>query len=83
MFNVADYFKKFSKIEEREVSQRDAVRVALFETCGVDKVEFDVKKGVIILKSHSVVKSVVFMKKKEVLEHLSRTSPQSKITDIR
>lgn len=83
MFNVADYFKKFSKIEEREVSQRDAIRVALFETCGIDKVDFDVRKGVIVLKSHSIIKSMVYMKKKEVLEHLSRTSPQSKITDIR
>jgi len=83
MFNVADYFKKFSKLEEREVSQRDAIRVALFEVCGIGKADFDVRKGVILLKSHSIVKSMVFMKKKEVLEHLSRTSPQSKITDIR
>lgn len=83
MFNVADYFKKFSKIEERTVSLRNAVQQAFSDVCGVEKVGFDIRKGVVIVTSNPVIKSIVFMKKKEVLEHLSRTSPSSGISDIR
>ncbi len=83
MFNVADYFKKFAKIEGESLALRDSIRVALLEVCGVGKADFEVKKGVLIMKGHPVIKSMVFMKKKEVLEHLSRTSPQSRISDIR
>ncbi|MFA6158511.1 MAG: hypothetical protein WC763_02685 [Candidatus Paceibacterota bacterium] len=83
MFNVADYFKKFSKIEETTLTLNGFIRKALKEVCGIDTASFEVKKGVIILKTNSIVKSIVFMKKKEVLEHLSKTSPSSKISDIR
>lgn len=83
MFNVADYFKKFAKIEGESLALRSAVLDALKQVCGVEKADFELKKGILIMKGHPVVKSVVFMKKKEVLEHLSRTSPQSKVSDIR
>jgi hypothetical protein len=82
VFNVADYFKKFSKIEEGTLALRDSIRVAFSEVCGLGDVSFDVKKGVIIVTSNSIVRSVIFMKKKEVLERLSKTSPSS-ILDIR
>lgn len=84
MFNVSDYFKRLSGIEQGTIAVHEAVRDAFKAVCGIDKVDFEVRKGgVVIITSHSIIKSVVFMKKKEVLEHLSRTSPSSKISDIR
>lgn len=83
MFNVSDYFKRLTKMEEGAISLNDAVLRSFKDVCGIEKIDFMVRKGVIVITSHSIIKSVVFMKKKEVLEHLSRTSPSSKITDIR
>jgi hypothetical protein len=83
MFNVSDYFKRLTTMEEGAISLNGAVLRSFREVCGIEKVDFMVRKGVVVITSHSIIKSVVFMKKREVLEHLSRTSPSSKITDIR
>ena len=84
MFNVSGYFKRLSGIEQGTIAVHEAVRGAFKTVCGIESVSFEVRKGgVVIITSNSVVKSIVFMKKKEVLEHLSRTSPSSKISDIR
>jgi hypothetical protein len=83
MFNVSDYFKRLTTMEEGAISLNDAILKAFNDVCGIGKIDFMIRKGVIVITSHSIIKSVVFMKKKEVLEYLSRTSPSSKITDIR
>lgn len=83
MFNVSDYFKRLTAMEEGAISLNGSILKAFKEVCGIEKIDFMIRKGVVIITSNSIIKSVVFMKKKEVLEHLSRTSPSSKITDIR
>lgn len=82
MFNVADYFKKFAKIEGETLAQSDAIKAALYEHCGIDKAKFEVKKGIIYISGSSMLKSAVYMKKAAILAAL-RAGSQAKITDIR
>ncbi|HVT75140.1 MAG TPA: hypothetical protein VHD69_01825 [Candidatus Paceibacterota bacterium] len=82
MFNIADYFKKFARLEGDSLTQRDAVRVALYAACGAD-IPFDVKKGVIIVKTSPAGRSIVFTKKEAILRSLRESHPSLRITDIR
>ncbi len=83
MFNVSDYFKRLTKMEEGAVSAQDSILKAFKDVCGIEKIDFMIRKGTVVVTSNSIIKSIVFMKKKEVLEYLSRTSPSLKISDIR
>lgn len=83
MFNIADYFKKFSKIEGDSQFQSDSIRVALFENCKIDKVDFEVRKGILYIKGSPMMKSLIFTKKTAILTALKEKIPQSRITDIR
>lgn len=83
MFNIADYFKKFSQIEGDSLHQKDSIRAALYEACNLDKVDFDVKKGVLYIKGSSMVKSMVYTKKVTILALIKTRMPGSRITDIR
>ncbi|HVU06492.1 MAG TPA: hypothetical protein VHC46_09860 [Thermodesulfobacteriota bacterium] len=82
MFNIADYFKKFSRIESDSLSQRDAVRAAIYGACGAD-IPFDVKKGVIIVKGSPAAKSVAFTKKEAIIRSLREKHPNLRLTDVR
>ena len=83
MFNISDYFKKFSKIEGDSISEKDSIKSAIFEICGLDKVSFEVKKGILYIKGSSMVKSVIYTKKTALLSSLKAKIPQKNIFDIR
>lgn len=83
MFNIADYFKKFSKIEGESLYQKDSIRAALYEACNLDKVDFDVKKGILYIKGSPTVKSMVYTKKGAILALIKARMPDSRIFDIR
>ncbi len=83
MFNVANYFKKFTTLEEGTKQTRGTVQQAFKEICGIDNVDFDLKKGIIYLKGNSMLKSAVFMKKTALVERFSKTDAKLRITDIR
>lgn len=83
MFNIADYFKKFSKIEGESLHQRDSIKAALYETCKLDKVDFEVKKGILYIKGSPMVKSIVYTKKGTILALIKTRIPDSRISDIR
>lgn len=83
MFNIADYFKKFSKIEGDSQVLRDSISQSIFETCGIDKVSFQVKKGIIYIQASGMVKSLIYTKKSQILSLLKTKAQNQHITDIR
>jgi hypothetical protein len=83
MFNIADYFKKFARIEGDSLVQKDAVAKALYETCKIEGASFEVKKGILYIKGSAMVKSLVYMKKEAILASLKLSLPQSNIYDVR
>lgn len=83
MFNIADYFKKFARIEGDSLFLQDSIKAALYEVCGIEKVSFDVKKGILYIKGSPIVKSLVFTKKAPLIEALKAKNPKARIFDVR
>lgn len=83
MFNIADYFKKFSKIEEGSLQQSDSIKAALFETCKIEGIGFEVKKGILYIKGSPMAKSLIFTRKAAILAAIKNRMPESRIFDIR
>lgn len=83
MFNISSYFKKFVKIEGDSVFERDVI-LSVFNTfCGTQTVGFEIRKNIIYIKGSSVLKSILFTKKIEILKTIQKKLPQSNIVDIR
>lgn len=83
MFNVADYLKKFAKLQGAAILSNDAVVSSLKDVCKIDGAKFEAKKGVLYLKATPREKMVVFTKKAAVLAAIKARDPLSSITDIR
>ncbi len=83
MFNVADYLKKFSRIEDDSLAQKGAILAALKEICAIDGADFDVRKDILYIKGSPVIKSIVFTKKSELIKAIKDAYQLSKIRDIR
>ncbi len=83
MFNVADYFKKFKKIEDGALVEKDAILSAIAESCGTGTVRFEVKKDILYIKGSPMLKSAVYTKKATILASIKKNLPQTRIVDIR
>ncbi len=83
MFNIADYFKKFSQIEEGSILQSDSIKSALKEICNIEGVGFELKKGILYIKGSPMAKSLIFTRKAALIEAIKKKHPQSKIYDVR
>lgn len=83
MFNIADYFRKFSKIEGDSLFEKDSIKAAIYEVCGMDKVDFEIKKGIVYIKGSPMVKSLIFTKKGALLSAIKIKLPQKTIFDVR
>ena len=83
MFNVADYFKKFTKLEGESLEQKDVILSALYEHCKIDGARFKLEKGILYIEGSPMMKSAIFTKKLAIIESLKKSTPQSRITDIR
>jgi hypothetical protein len=82
MFNISDLLKRFSKFEKETKESNDAIAAAIKEVCGIDGAQFELKRGVITIKSHPTVKSAIYMKKGALLKRLSQY-PNLKVYDVR
>jgi Zn-dependent membrane protease YugP len=83
MFNISDYFKKFSKIEGDSIAQKQGIAQAVKDVCGIDNVKYEVKKGILYIKGSPGVRMALFTKKAKLLEAVRKESPLSNIFDIR
>lgn len=83
MFNVADYFKKFKRLEGDSLVQKEAIEKALREICNIQHARYSLEKGILTIKGSPVLRSVVFTKKAPLLHALQGALPQAHITEIR
>lgn len=83
MFNVADYLKKFTRIEGESLFQQDTIKSAIYDACGMNPPPFTVKKDILYIKASPVVRSIIYTKKAAILEGIKAKDPKSRITDIR
>jgi Asp/Glu/hydantoin racemase len=83
MFNISDYFKKFSKIEGDSLVEKDAIRIAIYNNCGIDKVQFEVRKDILYIKGPPMLKSMIYTKKASIVAAIRESLPKTRITDIR
>jgi Asp/Glu/hydantoin racemase len=83
MFNISDYFKKFTKIEGTNLIQSDAIKSALYKNCGIDDARFEVRKDILYILGAPMIKSAVYTKKASILAHIKESIPTSRISDIR
>lgn len=83
MFNVSQYLQKFVRLGADLSLARDAVSRALKEECGIEGVDFEIKKGVVYMKGQPAIKAAVFMRKGRILERLRSDAPKARISDIR
>jgi hypothetical protein len=82
MFNISDLLKRFSKYEKESKESNDAISATIKEVCGIEGVQFELKRGVVSIKANPTLKSVIFMKKGALLKRLSK-SPNLKVYDVR
>ena len=83
MFNIADYLKKFARIEGDSAFQKEAVKKALADVCGIHDAAFEVKKGILYVRGNPMLKSIAYTKKDALLASLKETLPQAHIHDVR
>jgi len=83
MFNVADYFKKFARLEGESLVQKEAIQKVLGEICGIRHAGYSLRKGILTIKGSATLRSVVFTRKAAVLKALQEALPQARISEIR
>ncbi len=82
MFNVADYLKKFAKVGQGSALVKEAVTQCLTDA-GFSGVSFDIRKGIVYIKGNPAIKSMLFMRKGELLAAIAAKAPKGGIFDIR
>ncbi|MEK7607702.1 MAG: hypothetical protein AAB484_02135 [Patescibacteria group bacterium] len=83
MFNITNYLKKFANIESNLTFQKEIITKTLKELCDLDVIDFEIRNGTLYLKASPTVKSIVFMKKDQIVAYLKKNFPQGRIGDIR
>jgi len=82
VFNIADYLKKFTRIDSDSVAQKDLITSILYEACGAT-IGFEIKKDILYIKGSPVVKNIVYTKKVAILLAIKEKHPNVRISDIR
>jgi hypothetical protein len=83
MFNISDYLKKFVKMGDDIVIERSSIELAIIKIVGIQKPRFEVKKGILYINVPPVAKSLVFTKKKALLDELKKTAAGAHIYEVR
>mgnify|MGYP001567249656 FL=1 len=83
MFNIAEYLQKFAYMEGDFAFQKEVITKALKEICNLENVDFEMRKGTLYLKTNPLVKSIVFMKKDQIIEYIGKNFPKKMISDVR
>jgi hypothetical protein len=83
MFNIAEYLQKFAHLEGDAEYQKQIIAKALKEVCGLDNVDFEMKKGTLYVKESPLMKSIVFIKKDKLVEYLRQNFPKGRVSDVR
>jgi hypothetical protein len=83
MFNIADYLKKFAKMGDDIVLERSSISAAITTVCGIKNPQFKAQKGILYINVPPVAKSVIYTRKKALLDELKKSAAGAKIYDVR
>ena len=86
MLNISEFFKRIGGVQAKEVARRDAVRVAIKEFIDIDipidSITF--KSNIAHLKGVSqTALSVIYMRKKKIIDRIQQIQGNTSITDVR
>lgn len=72
MFNISIYLDKFKKVDSKNSSFRDCITSSINKVLGVNinKENITVRNGVVYLKTNSVIRNEIFIKKKIIMDEL-------------
>jgi methylphosphotriester-DNA--protein-cysteine methyltransferase len=86
MLNISEFFKRIGGVQAKEVAKRDAIRVAIKQFIDIDVpiTSISFKSTVANLKDVSqTAKSVIYMKKKAILDRANTIYGSIIASDIR
>ncbi len=84
MKEISAFFDKFKNVALREINKREIICKCI-EKVIKQKIEIkdiQIREGVVIVKCHQILKSEIFLKKKQILDNLSKNT-DFKIIDIK
>ncbi len=84
MKSIGLFFDKFKNTALKEIKKREVICGAIYEATGskIEEKDISIKDCVITISGSQGLKSELFMKKKVILDQISKRSPE-KIIDIR
>lgn len=84
MKSVGSFFDKFKNTALKEIKKRESICQAIYEAtgCKIEERDISIRECVITIKGNQGLKSELFMKKKTILEFLSKKISE-KIVDIK
>lgn len=84
MKEISSFFDKFKNIALKEISKREAIcsSIEKITKLKVEIKDISIRDGVVSLKGGSLLKSEVFLKKKQILDLIAKKT-NTKIVDIR
>lgn len=73
MFNISTYLEKFKNIGLKELLLKEKIVKVVNEytKAGIATKDVDIKNGIVNVKTDSLAKSELFMKKKKILDVLN------------
>jgi butyrate kinase len=83
MFNIAEFLQKYANLEGDSTFQEQIIKKTLKDVCNIEKIDFEVKKGTLYLKTNPLVKSIIFMNKEKIINYLKQNFPKGRISNIR
>lgn len=85
MEGIGKFFDKFKGVAVRELYKREVICAAIGEATRqkIEVSDISIKNGVITLKGSHIFKSEVFLKKKQILDLISRKLQKEKFLDIK
>lgn len=74
MDNLSGYLKKFKNLLSNEYVVREKVREVIVKSLGIDiaKEDIRIKHGVVYLKTRSIIKNEVFIRKSDLLKEINK-----------
>jgi hypothetical protein len=85
MNNIGSFFDKFKSFALVELRKREVVSKVI-ENLTKHKLnlkDISIKEGIINIKSNSVLKNEIFIKKTKIIEEIKKASPELKVKDIK
>jgi hypothetical protein len=83
MQGISQFFDRFRNVALKEIRKREIISKAVSSVLkkSIDSKDIDIKNGVITIKGGGMLKSEIFLKKKLIIDQISKEG--IKIVDIK